>query len=303
MGTDEDPGGHRTDERPGDESGGARGSPEPTPTFGSGDGTFEVLEENFVDDSRPTSAAVPTRTLRTDIYVPGGDGPFPLVVHAHGMDGTAAKFSQLLGHWAEAGYMVVAPDFPRTNGEAPEDLRDLADYVNQPADVTYVADRVLEMGEPGGPLAGLIAKDHIGISGLSLGGATTYPLLFNSCCREDRYVAAILMSALELPFEGHAYDYSRRIPVLAFAGTEDTSIPYELQQEVISRLAGPKWNVTLPGGLHSPPFENGPSPQDDLVMATTVDFWDLTLRGDESAAARLVADASVDGLAFVDVAE
>ncbi|MCZ7631483.1 MAG: alpha/beta hydrolase [Microthrixaceae bacterium] len=157
------------------------------------------------------------------------------------------------------------------------------------------------MNEPGGGLTGLISSDHMGISGLSLGGATTYPLLFNSCCRDERYVSGILMSALELPFADHPYDYSRRIPILAFAGTDDDVIPYELQQETLTRLAGPKWNVTLPGGQHSQPFENNPSPQDELVSAATVDFWDLTLRGDEAAAERLVAHTTVEGLSFVDV--
>lgn len=265
------------------------------------DGTFTVRHETFVDRTRRTSADIAQRSLATDIYVPGGEGPFPLVMHAHGMDGTSAKFTQLLSHWAEAGYMVVAPNFPRTNGDVADDLRDLADYLNQPGDVTFTLDQVLEMNEPGGELAGLVATDHIGISGLSLGGATTYPLLFNSCCRDERYVSAILMSALELPFENHPYDYTRRLPVLTFAGTDDQLIPYELQQETIARLAGPKWNVTLPGGQHSQPFENNPSPQDDLVLTTTVDFWELTLRGDEAAAERLASHAAVDGLSFVDV--
>lgn len=269
--------------------------------LGTGDGTFTVRHETFVDRTRRTSADIAQRSLATDIYVPGGEGPFPLVMHAHGMDGTSAKFTQLLSHWAEAGYMVVAPNFPRTNGDVADDLRDLADYLNQPGDVTFTLDQVLEMNEPGGGLAGLIATDHIGISGLSLGGATTYPLLFNSCCRDERYVSAILMSALELPFENHPYDYTRRLPVLTFAGTDDALIPYELQQETITRLAGPKWNVTLPGGQHSQPFENNPSPQDDLVLATTVDFWELTLRGDETAAERLASHATVDGLSFIDV--
>jgi dienelactone hydrolase len=270
-------------------------------SLGTGDGTFTVRTETFVDETRPTSPEVPQRTLVTDIYVPGGKGPFPLVMHAHGMDGTSGKFSQLLGHWAEAGYVVVAPNFPRTNGDAPEELRDLADYLNQPGDVTFTLDRVLEMNEPGGELAGVIATDHMGISGLSLGGATTYPLLFNSCCRDERYLSGILMSALELPFEGHTYDYSRRIPILAFAGTDDSSIPYELQQEILGRLGGPKWNVTLPGGQHSQPFENNPSPQDELVFTSTVDFWELTLRDDAAAEERLVTDATVEGLSFVDV--
>lgn len=266
-----------------------------------GDGTFTVRTETFVDGSRPTTPGTAARTLVTDIYVPGGRGPFPAVVHAHGMDGTSAKFSQLLSHWAEAGYLVVAPNFPRTNGDAPPELRDLADYLNQPADLTYVLDRVLEMNEPGGELEGLVAADRIGISGLSLGGATAYPLLFNDCCRDGRYASGILMSALELPFGDHPYDFDRRVPVLTFAGTDDATIPFEIQQDVISKMAGPKWDVTLPGGQHSQPFENNPSPHDELVLATTVDFWDLTLRGEEAAKERLVEDATVEGLSFVDL--
>ncbi|MEZ5238489.1 MAG: hypothetical protein R2716_05910 [Microthrixaceae bacterium] len=276
---------------------------ETTTTLSPGDGTFTVRTEEFVDGSRQTSAEIPQRRLVTDIYVPGGEGPFPMVVHAHGMDGTSAKFSELLGAWAEAGYLVVAPNFPRTNGDAGAELRDLGDYVNQPADMTFVLDSVLDMAGQGGELEGLVAEDHIGVSGLSLGGATTYPLLFNDCCRDDRYRSGLLMSALELPYDDSAYDYTRRIPVLAFSGTDDASIPYEVQQDTIAKVAGPKWNVTLPGGQHSQPFENRPSPQDELVVATTIAFWDMTLRGDAGAADRLVRSATVEGLSFVDVTE
>lgn len=277
---------------------------EPTTTtttvLGTGDGTFTMSTTAFTDDSRDTSEQISGRSLPTDIYVPGGEGPFPLVMLAHGMDGTSAKFSQLLSKWAEAGYIVVAPNFPRTNGNAGE-LRDLNDYRNQPADVTFVLDQVLEMNKPGGELEGMIATDRMGIAGLSLGGATTYPLLFNSCCLDERYRSGILMSALELPYDGGEYDYTREIPILAFAGTDDTSIPYELQQQIIAKINGPLWNATLPGGQHAPPFENSPAPQDQLVFDATTEFWALTLRDDPAAADRLTAALTVDGLSTVEV--
>ncbi len=272
-----------------------------TTELGTGNGTFTVRHVALVDETRATSPEIPQRTLPTDIYIPGGDGPFPLVMHAHGMNGTSAKFSQLLGHWAEAGYAVVAPNFPRTNGDADDDLIDLGDYVNQPGDVTEVLDQVLAMNEPGGALGGLIAPKHIAISGLSLGGATTYPLLYHSCCIDERYVSGLLMSALELPFPEGAYDYSRHFPILTFSGTEDESIPYEMQLDTITQLAGPRWTVTFPGGHHALPYENDPSPQDDVVLATTVDFWDLTLRGDPGAAERLARDAAVKGTSMVEI--
>lgn len=269
-----------------------------TTVLGRGDGTFTMSTATFTDRSRPTGAS-PGRTIPTDVYVPGGRGPFPLIVHNHGMDGSSAKFTELLGAWATAGYIVVAPNFPLTNAITPREQRSVLDALNQPADVTFVLDQVLAQDAPGRPLANKIATDRMGVSGLSLGGATTYPLLFHPCCREDRFRSAILMSALQLDFPGGAYDWTRRFPVLAFAGTADAVVRYDAQQQMISKLAGPTWSVTLQDGQHSPPFENTPSPQDGLVTATTLDFWAATLRDDTAAAARIAKDATVPGLSSV----
>jgi pimeloyl-ACP methyl ester carboxylesterase len=159
------------------------------------------------------------------------------------------------------------------------------------------------MTETGGELEGLVSTEHMAISGLSLGGATVYPTLFHPCCADDRYRSAIVMSALELPFEPGEYDYAgaRPFPVLAFAGTSDDAIPYELQQSIIEGLPGPTWSVTLIEGEHATPFENPESRFDDLVAASTIDFWDLTLRGDEAAGQRLESDAGVPGLSTLEI--
>ena len=81
------------------------------PVPGAGDGTFTMTTERFVDPSRPTGAS-PGRSLPTDIYVPGGKGPFPVIVHSHGNNGASRKFTQLLGERAKAGYIVVAAELP-----------------------------------------------------------------------------------------------------------------------------------------------------------------------------------------------
>ncbi|MCB1271727.1 MAG: hypothetical protein KDB31_09910 [Microthrixaceae bacterium] len=264
---------------------------------------FGVRSVELVDPSRPTNESIPRRHLPTDLYLPEGPGPFPLVVHAHGWDGASWKFSRLLGTWASAGYAVAAPNFPRTNAATPEELRDLGDYLNQPADVTFVLDSVLAMSARGGELEGLLDPDRIGLSGLSLGGATAYPLLFNHRHRDPRYRCGLLMSALELPYHDDPYDFSRRIPMLTFAGTADASVPYELQQDTIAKLGGPAWNVTLPGGEHATPYEDPPSAHDPVVAAGTTAFWDLTLRDDSGAAERLLEALNVEGLSFVDVSD
>lgn len=298
-GTDETNGSAGAEAGPAATSDPATTEPTTAPSeLGTGDGTFTMRTETFVDGSRST-ADQPGRTLRTDIYLPGGEGPFPLVVFAHGMDGATDKFTQLLGSWAQAGYIVVAPNFPRTNRDTPPELRDVGDYRDQPADVEYALDQVLAMDEPGGELDGMIATDHMGIAGLSLGGATTYPLLFHPCCRDERFRSAIIMSGLQLPFGGD-FERSDDLPVLAFAGTADTSVRYELQQETIATLPGPTWFVTLEGGLHAPPFENTTAPHDQLVLDSTRTFWDATLRHEPedpaAASDAILAAATVDGL-------
>jgi len=286
------------DSNSGKDSNGSATTAVTTTTLGAGNGTFTKRTETFVDASRNTGTT-PGRTLPTDIYVPGGTGPFPLIVHNHGLDGSSAKFSELLGAWATAGYIVVAPNFPLTNAATPKGQTSIGDFVNQPADVRFVLDKVLAENERGGALDRKIATDHMGVSGLSLGGGSTYPLIFHPCCRDERFRSAILMSAMELPFAGGDYDWTRRFPILVFSGTADAAVNYAQQQAIVAKLPGPTWAVTLDGGLHAPPFENAPSPHDAVVTSTSTDFWAATLRDDAAAASRIATDATVPGLSSV----
>lgn len=271
-----------------------------TTPLGTGDGTTTMRTETFTDPSRPTGDT-PGRVLPTDIYVPGGTGPFPMIVHAHGLAGNSQKFSELLSAWSKAGYVVVAPNFPLTSDAIPNDQRRVEDVVNQPADLRFVTDQVLEMNQQGGALAGLIDPDRLGLSGLSLGGATAYAKLFHPCCVDERFRSAILMSAFTFPMPGGEFTWGRRFPVLVFSGTADTSIPIAVQQQAIDQLPGPTWAVTLADGTHAWPFENTPSPHDQLVIDTTLDFWAGTLRDDAAALTSVTAAATVPGLSSVAV--
>ncbi|MGZ8766572.1 MAG: hypothetical protein ACXW2C_12870, partial [Acidimicrobiia bacterium] len=91
----------------------------------------------FVDPSRPTEdpgggRSAPDRTRVTEVYVPRGKGPFPLVLLAHGNNGNPGKLLQLLEAWASAGYVVAAPMFPLTN-DLTGSPSIVGDYRNQPA--------------------------------------------------------------------------------------------------------------------------------------------------------------------------
>ena len=253
------------------------------------------ITPTFVDRGRPTddpdhTRSAPTRALVTDIYIPAGKGPYPLIVHAHGAAGDARKFTVLAGAWARHGYVVAIPNFPLTSDKSGGAVV-LGDYVQQPADLHFVLDQVLHLAaSPHTPLTGKIDRRHIGLSGLSLGGATAYGFGFNTCCRDPRISAVIIMSGIKLPFGNDPYVFDK--PTLIFHGTADPTIPYSTAGTVYASMAPPKYFVSLLGAGHAPQYEDTPDPHDAVVIAASLDFWNTYLKGQDAARARLLADAN-----------
>ena len=118
--------------------------------------------------------------------------------------------------------MVAGPTFPLTSlgnlfsadGPYP------ADIVNQPADVSFVIDRLLAADAPADWLAGAIDVRKIGLSGLSYGGLTTLLVTYHPTMRDRRIRAALTLApaacALTRPF------YRRgRTPLLVMQGDQD----------------------------------------------------------------------------------
>jgi dienelactone hydrolase len=262
-------------------------------------GTYGVAEvtETFVDESRPTQSGTgegnaPNRTIVTLIRYPQGDGPFPLIVLAHGQTGHPDKFDDLVTAWASSGFVVAAPVFPLTSNKAP--VQATGDYVNQPADVSFVIDRVVARSKDrDGPLAGRVDQEHIGVAGLSLGGATVYGVALHSCCRDRRIDAALVMAGYFLPFEG-AYEFPA-VPLLIVHGNGD-----DRGRQPYNMVSPPKYLMTIERPTHSPPFEDTPDPADQLVATVTVDFWQAYLYEDGERLDALSADASVPGVATLE---
>jgi dienelactone hydrolase len=260
------------------------------------------LTMTFVDRSRPTddpdhTRSAATRTLVTDIYVPAGKGPYPLVIHAHGAGGDARKFSVLAGAWARHGYVVAIPTFPLTSDTSGGPV-ETGDYVNQPADLRFVLEQVLHLAAtPNTSLTGVIDTHHIGLSGLSLGGATAYGFGFNACCADARVTAVIIMSGIKLPIGDDPYVFDK--PILIFHGTADPVIPYSTAPPVYASAARPKYFVSLVGAGHAPQYENTPDPHDGVVIAATLDFWNAYLKAQSGSRARLLTDAKQPSLSSI----
>jgi dienelactone hydrolase len=264
----------------------------------------ELLTETYVDGSRPTDAgaetpAEPDRTIETRIVHPTSGGPYPLLVLSHGLTGHPEEYDEQVPTWAADGFVVASPAFPLTNAEVPGAGENVRDVVNQPGDVSFVIDQVLAGAEdPESPLHGLVDPEAIGVVGHSLGGATTWAVSFDSATRDDRIGSTVVFAGLTIPMPGGSLEPDPDHPLLVFHGDAD-DVPLDGDQAAYDLAAPPKWFVTLHGAEHRIAFTDEPSPYDELVTTTLLDFWHGTLDGDTEALDRVTADATDPELSTV----
>jgi predicted dienelactone hydrolase len=261
------------------------------------DGVFAVADETItvVDPSRPTAAnggapGSDARLLRTAVFHPLAAGRFPLIVFAHGLGALGRIYTVILSAWAAEGYVVAAPDFPLSRATAPGGPA-RADYVNQPADLSFLIDTLLALdADPTSALHGRIDAAHVGAAGQSLGGLTTFGLTLDTCCRDPRIDAAVPMAGLLAPFPGGVYDGAIAPPTLVIHGDADDTVPYDEARTAYDLLRAPKALLTHLGGGHILPYVGS---SDRAAQQATIDasiaFFDLYLKHERGARERLLA--------------
>jgi dienelactone hydrolase len=270
-----------------------------------------MTTRTFVDDTRETPRSgsvpsVPTRTLETTIFYPAtgddtsgaavtdappasDDGPYPLVVFSHGLGASPEFYADILTRWASAGFVVAAPAFPLSSSGAPAGP-DAGDVQNQPGDVSFVITQVIAASDGDDDvLAGLVDGEHVGVGGHSNGGITTLGVVANSCCRDDRIDAAIVMAGTPSPYGGGSYDFSDTPPLLVVHGTNDALIAYEEGVSVALEAQAPKGMLTIEGGDHGG-WVRAQDPSFDVFRRASTDFLSAYLRDDAAARDRLQAD-------------
>ena len=217
-------------------------------------------------------------------------GPYPLIVFAPGF-GTPpdlAPYPTLLERWAAAGFVVAAPTFPYTSSNSPGGP-DLSDFPHQPADLSAVIDHVLaESAARHGPLVGMVDARHIGAAGHSLGGVTVLGLVANTCCRDRRIDAAVVMSGDAITFPSGAPSFAAAPPLLLVHGSADPTVPYVSSVEAFNAAHGPKGLLTVVGGDHGAPVDPTGRAFSSVVAATT-DFFEAYLGHRAGALARMRA--------------
>ena len=128
--------------------------------------------------------------------------------------------------------------FPLSSSETPGGA-DAGDIGNQPGDMSFVIDEVLKADStPNGPLSGLIDPNEIGAAGHSNGAITTLGLIANSCCRDTRVKAAVVMAGTTEGLGSGDYDMAEAPPLLIVQDLHDGLIPYGDAVAVFNRARG-----------------------------------------------------------------
>jgi dienelactone hydrolase len=282
-------------------------APAAAPSAPSGPIPVAQVALPLVDTSRKAGSG--PRVLTTSVWYPAAagspdnvaapaasGGPFPLIVFAHGYNVTPAAYAGLLRSWARAGYVVAAPTFPLTNPGAPGGP-DEGDVVNQPADVRFVIDQLLWADAKPGLLGGLIDPHKIAVAGHSDGAITAAEVAYNTCCRDTRISAAIVMAGAAIGVPGGSYFPPASAPMLAVQGGADHSNnPQNSLGLYTGDGGGPKYLLDLPGASHEGPFMDGGRAA-DVVHQATIDFLGRYLKGGSTS--QLLHDGSVPGVASI----
>ena len=255
----------------------------------------------LVDRSRPLLGR---RVLPTTVYypvIPANSGRlaralFPLVVFAPGYRQCDGAYSDLLRGWASAGYVIAAIQFPRTNCHVTDPDED--DLSNQPGDVSFVISRMVAISaEPRGVLAGLVNPARIAVAGHSDGGDTAAAVGADTCCRDHRVVAAIVLAGAEWPPLPGRYFATAVPPILFVQGSADSWNPPAASLQLYQADdTGPRYYLDLFGAGHFAPYEGDGRPE-PLVARVSTAFLDRYLADHGSAAAVMSRAGNVPGIA------
>jgi len=216
-----------------------------------------VEKQTFIDSSRPTNPngdykGETSRTLEAKIWHPAKNdsGPFPLVVYSHGFSSTLDGGAYIAEQLASLGYVVVAANYPLTNFAAPGGP-DPRDVVNQPGDVSYLIDRLIEQSNTSGhQLSGMVDESRVGVTGISLGGMTTALVSYHPEKRDPRIGAALSIAGPTEVFTSTFFTHAQ-LPFLMLAGDIDALVPYPTNAAPVMDKIPLSQLVTVSGGSHT----------------------------------------------------
>ncbi len=272
----------------------------------------------------PSTFAVGTTTLDIQAAAPGGGdvsmpaavyypatvtgdgappdrafGPYPLVVFSQGFDEDPAAYAVLLQAWAAAGFVVAAPTYPHTD---PGPDLDESDISNHPAELTGAITAMIAASDQADtPVSGLVNGSEVAIAGQSDGGDVTLATAADTCCRDARVKAALILSGAELGSLPGSYYGDGSPPLLVVQGSDDSAAQGNApvcSAELYDAAPAPKYYLDLLGAGHLAPYTevNG---YEGAVAQTTTAFLDAYLRSVRDPLDALVMAGTLGDLASI----
>lgn len=223
-----------------------------------------------------------TVEIPTTVWYPSGPGVarMPLVVFSPGYQIDPGRYDPLTLAWAAAGFVVAEPDYPDTAlGSPPIE----GDIVNHPGELRQVITTLIS----GGPAAGLIERDEIAVVGHSDGGDVSLAAAYNTCCRDPRIGAAIILSGAEWTIFGGGYYATGGPPMLVVQGDEDTINDPACSAELFDSAPQPRYYFDIPDGTHLSPYTAPVGPEVTAVREVTISFLEGYLKGMTTKVAEL----------------
>ena len=233
---------------------------------------------------------------------PVGEGPFPVILMAHGIHGDRDRYRPLTHYWASHGYVVL---------QATHDDRSL-DPDQRPSEVRAMLARLdaLTAHEP--ELRGKVDVERVGVAGHSLGALTALILGGMTVTdprtgrthqgREPRTDALLILSP---PGLSEWLDGSEVTgPALLVTGSRDEVAPTRTGPDDRLRTwealrSDSRWLVWIDdakhtfGGIGEPKWTAGRRVHSHvaIVQKATLAFWDATLKDDPTDLEWLQTDA------------
>jgi len=229
----------------------------------------------------PATGNAPPSPSPADDATPA-TGRFPLVLFSHGLTSQPADYEAMLARWAQAGFVVAGPTYPRTSYGAADFYA--LDIVNQPEDASAVLDGMLALTDP---LGAVIDPDRLAAAGHSGGGITTVGLF--SAHRDERLKAGVVLAGTDFqatPFTGGP------AALLFVHGRKDTTVTYRAGHAVFAAVPWSRAMLSITDGGHvtqAGDFE--------ATTATSTEFLRWALYGDGAARDRIPAAARTGDVA------
>ena len=232
--------------------------------YGVGVTTLELVDTTRPTEPNRSYAGADERRLTVEVWYPaepsdaseeqdvaldGSGAPYPLIVFAHGLGGNRRQSSSYTQHLGSHGYVVVSPDFPLSNIDAPGGAR-LAAVVNQPGDVSFLIDRFLDFNnEAGHLLEGAIDGQKIGVTGHSLGGLTTLLTAYGDM-RDPRIGAALPIAGPGCFLTANVIG-DTSVPIMVLGASEDLIVTRSSVRQAYDLANAPRYFVELLGADHT----------------------------------------------------